>query len=166
VSALTLDAMVALLGPLLRLLVSPASLRDIALENLALRQQLGVFKRKCPRPRLRRADRFLWVWLSKSWKDWRRALIIVRPETVVAWHRRGFCLFWTLHFQAQERPPRSQPRDSSSDPEDGRGQPAVGSAPHSWGAALAGNGGFRAHGMPTDAQVSEATFPDLEGFLE
>src|ERR1700758_155144 len=82
--------MFALLGSLLRLLVSPANLRDIALENLALRQQLAVFKRKCPRPRLRGIDRFFWVWLSRSWKDWHRALVIVRPETVVAWHRKGF----------------------------------------------------------------------------
>ena len=62
-SALTLDARFALLGSLLRLLVSPAYLRDVALENLALRQQLAVFKRKCLRPRLRREDRFLSVWL-------------------------------------------------------------------------------------------------------
>lgn len=87
--------MFALLGLLLRLLVLPACLRDIALENLALRQQLAVFKRKCPRPRLRRTDRFFWVWLSRSWKHWHRTLIIVRPETVVAWHRRGFRLFWS-----------------------------------------------------------------------
>ena len=59
-SALTLNAMFALLGSLLRLFVSPANLRDIALENLALRQQLAVFKRKCPRPRVRRTDRFFW----------------------------------------------------------------------------------------------------------
>ena len=87
--------MFALLGSLLRLLVSPACLRDIALENLALRQQLAVFKRKCPRPRLQRTDRFFWVWLSRGWKDWRRALVIVRPETVVAWQRKGFRLFWS-----------------------------------------------------------------------
>lgn len=67
----------------------------MALENLALRQQLAVFKRDCPRPRLRKADRLFWVYLSKTWKDWRRALIIVRPETVVSWHRKGFRLFWT-----------------------------------------------------------------------
>src|SRR5205809_2196990 len=87
--------MFALFGLLLRLLGSPANLRDIALENLALRQQLAVFKRKCPRPRLRRTDRFFWVWLSRSWKDGHRVLIIVRPRTVVAWHRKGFRLFWT-----------------------------------------------------------------------
>jgi putative transposase len=87
--------MFALLASLLRILVSPANFRDVALENLALRHQLAVFKRNCPRPRLRRMDRVFWVWLSRSWKDWRRALLIVRPETVVDWHRKGFRLFWT-----------------------------------------------------------------------
>jgi hypothetical protein len=87
--------MFPLLGSLLRLLlVSPGSIREIALENLALRQQLAVFKRQCPRPRLRSTDRLFWVWLSRTWKDWRRVLVIVRPETVVSWHRKGFRLFW------------------------------------------------------------------------
>jgi hypothetical protein len=99
VSALTLAAMFALPGSLLRLLVSPANLRDIALENLALRQQLAVLKRKCPRPRLRRTDRFFWVWQFRSWKDWHRTLVIVRPETVVTWHRKGFRLFWSWIFK-------------------------------------------------------------------
>lgn len=58
-------------------------------ENLALRQQLAVFKRRCPRPRLRKADRLFWLCLSRTWKDWHRPLIIVRPETVVSWHRKG-----------------------------------------------------------------------------
>jgi putative transposase len=40
-------------------------------------------------------DRLLWVWLSRIWSDWRSALAIVKPETVVAWHRKGFRLFWT-----------------------------------------------------------------------
>ena len=106
---LTLEAMFALLGSLLRLLVSPANLRDIALENLALRQQLAVFKRKCPRPRLRRMDRFFWVWLFRSWKDWHRTLVIVRPETVVAWHRKGFRLFWSWISRRKSGRPEASP---------------------------------------------------------
>lgn len=86
--------MFALLCSLIRLLVLRGSVREIALENLALRQQLVVFKRRCPRPRLRRADRLFWLCLSRTWKNWRPALIIVRPETVVSWHRKGFRLFW------------------------------------------------------------------------
>lgn len=45
--------------------------------------------------RLTGADRVLWVWLSRVWDEWRAAVLIVRPETVLAWHRRGFRLFWT-----------------------------------------------------------------------
>jgi putative transposase len=47
------------------------------------------------RPKLTPADRLLWVWLSRTCRDWRSALAIVRPETVVAWHRAGFCRFWS-----------------------------------------------------------------------
>ncbi|HEX5083080.1 MAG TPA: integrase core domain-containing protein [Blastocatellia bacterium] len=68
--------------------------RDLALENLALRQQLAIFKRRHPRPRLRPTDRLFWVWLSKFWTDWREALIIVKPETVIAWHRQAFRFYW------------------------------------------------------------------------
>src|SRR5215471_20965836 len=69
--------MFALLCSLIRLLVIRGGVQEIALENLALRQQLTVFKRRYPRPRLRKADRWFWLWLSRTWKDWRRALIIV-----------------------------------------------------------------------------------------
>ncbi len=68
----------------------------LELENLALRHQIGVLQRSArKRPRLTPVDRLLWVWLSRIWGDWRSALAIVRPETVVAWHRAGFRLFWT-----------------------------------------------------------------------
>jgi putative transposase len=81
------------------LLTLRSTLRDrsaMQLEILALRHQLHVINRSRPqRLRLTRADRMLWVWLSKCWNGWRAALAIVRPETVVAWHRRGFRLFWT-----------------------------------------------------------------------
>src|ERR1700730_13609288 len=87
--------MLALLSPLLRLFLSPQNAREVALENLALRQQLAVMKRQSPRPRLRRADRLFWVWLSRIWPNWRNALRLGRPETVVGWHRQGFRLFWT-----------------------------------------------------------------------
>jgi transposase InsO family protein len=66
----------------------------LQLEILALRHQVGVLKRSVKRPRLTRMDRILWVWLSHVWPDWRSALLIVKPETVIAWHRLGFQLFW------------------------------------------------------------------------
>jgi putative transposase len=68
--------------------------RNLALENLALRQQLAVFKRRHPRPKLQPTDRLFWVWLSKVWTDWQAALIIVKPETVIAWHRQSFRFYW------------------------------------------------------------------------
>ena len=66
------------------------------LEVLALRHQLQVLQRSRPRRlRLVKADRWFWVWLSRSWTGWRQALVIVKLETVIAWPRRGFRLFWT-----------------------------------------------------------------------
>ena len=59
--------------------------RQLALENLALRQQLAVYKRTVPRPRLRRTDRLFWVWLARVWAGWRQALVIVTPDTVLRW---------------------------------------------------------------------------------
>ena len=67
----------------------------LQVENLALRHQLGVLRRSVKRPKLSPADRFLWVWLCQVWSDWRSSLVVVKPETVVAWHRKGFQLFWT-----------------------------------------------------------------------
>ena len=56
--------------------------RQLALENLALRHQLAVYKRTVTRPTLRRTDRLLWVWLASVWTGWRAALVIVAPDTV------------------------------------------------------------------------------------
>ena len=69
---------------------------NLSVEILALRQQLGVLKRKSPRPRLRRQDRIFWILLRRLWHAWSNVLVIVKPATVVAWHRAGFRLFWRL----------------------------------------------------------------------
>ena len=66
----------------------------LVLENLLLRQQLAVALRSRPRPRLRRRDRVFWVLARRLCTDWRRQLVLVRPETVLHWHRRGWRLFW------------------------------------------------------------------------
>jgi len=68
---------------------------DLQLEILAPRHQLAVLQRSVKRPKLTCADRALWAGLSRLWADWRSALIIVQPETVITWHRKGFRLFWT-----------------------------------------------------------------------
>jgi hypothetical protein len=84
---------------ILRLLsLIPTTLRhrsDLALENLALCQQLAVFNRRRRRPKLRKLDRFFWVLLSRSWEYWKETLVIVKPETVLRWHRRRFASYWT-----------------------------------------------------------------------
>jgi putative transposase len=63
---------------------------NLALEILALRQQVAVLKRKRPRPKLNCLDRLFWTVLRKLWSPWSEVLLIVKPETVVGWHRAGF----------------------------------------------------------------------------
>jgi len=87
--------MVRWLGILLRTFRSAVrTRRELALENLALRQQLAVWKARRPRPRVTEMDRIFWIVLSRVWENWRSSLQVVRPETVVPWHRRGFRLYW------------------------------------------------------------------------
>src|SRR2546428_11997028 len=69
--------------------------RQLALENLALRHQLAVYKRMVNRPRLRPGDRLFWVALSRLWRGWRQALVLVAPDTVLRWQRRRFRDYWT-----------------------------------------------------------------------
>jgi putative transposase len=95
------------------LLTIRVSLRDRAalqLEILALRHQLHVVNRSRPqRLRLSPADRLLWAWLSSVWNGWRAAIVIVKPETVLAWHRRGFRLFWTWKSRRRQGRPAIPP---------------------------------------------------------
>lgn len=62
----------------------------LVLENVALRQQLAVFNRRRKRPQVGRFDRWFWIALSLVWKDWRLALFLVHPDTVVRWQRERF----------------------------------------------------------------------------
>lgn len=59
------------------------SRRDLLLENLALRQQLAILRRRHPQPRFAPSDRFFWVMLRRIWDEWKWALVLVQPETVV-----------------------------------------------------------------------------------
>ena len=78
-------------------------------ESLAVRRQLAVLNRKTPRPRLHPSDRWFWVLISSLWPAWRGALAIVKPATVIGWHRKGFRLFWTWKSRSRRsgRPPVS-----------------------------------------------------------
>jgi putative transposase len=88
------------LGTLVRLLRSRQSL---LLENLALRQQLTVLKRRHPSPRIRLLDKLFWVAVRRFWSGWKQWLIVVTPETVVRWHRAGFRLYWRLISRGRTR---------------------------------------------------------------
>jgi len=76
---------------------------DTAMEVLALRQQVAVLKRKRPRPKLNSWDRIFWTALRRGWSRWRDVLVIVRPETVIGWHRAGFRR-WRLALRSRPRP--------------------------------------------------------------
>jgi transposase InsO family protein len=87
--------MIRLLLHLLRLLpVLFGGHRQLVLENLTLRQQIAVYKRRQTRPRLRRTDRLFWAGLARIWPGWRQALVIVTPDTVLRWQRRRFRDYW------------------------------------------------------------------------
>jgi hypothetical protein len=81
------------LGAILRLF---RSRQDLLVENLALRQQLGVLKRRNHRPKLAVLDKLFWVLARRFWSGWKKSLLIATPETVVRWHRAGFRLYWRL----------------------------------------------------------------------
>ena len=102
--------MVAWVILVVRLLIVLASRHgSVALENLALRQQLGMYRRTRPKPSMRWSDRLFWIGLRAAWRDWKSALMFVRPATVVAWHRRGFAWYWTR----RSRPRGGRPQVSA-----------------------------------------------------
>jgi len=86
-----------LAGSMLRLLVAllPTlrsalrSRRDLVVENLALRQQLATLASR-RHPVIRPVDRLFWILLRRLWSGWAESLAIVRPDTIVRWHRAGF----------------------------------------------------------------------------
>jgi putative transposase len=77
------------------------SRHELGLEIVALRQQVIVLKRRTKRARLRHFDRVFWVTLRKLWPKWSKALLIVKPGTVVRWHRKGFRLYWRLRSRSK-----------------------------------------------------------------
>lgn len=79
------------------------SRHTVGLEAVALRQQLGVYKRKQPRAKLNRFDRLFWVVLRRFWSDWSEVLILVKSDTVVSWHRAGYRLFWRWRSRSSKR---------------------------------------------------------------
>jgi putative transposase len=96
--------------------------------NLALRQQLMVLRRSTPkRLKLRTVDRIFWLWLRRVWADWSSYLVMVKSETVVAWHRKR--LSSILAMEEPERQARKTwcvARGSRSDSDDESQQPTLG----------------------------------------
>src|SRR5690242_20461931 len=86
-----------------------AGQKQVALENAALRQQLAVFKRNVPRPKLTNRDQLFWIGLYMIWLDWKSALMIVQPETVTSWHRERFRRYW-WNLSQSKQPGRPQTR--------------------------------------------------------
>jgi putative transposase len=87
------DVLLTLLRSLSSIVKTRAALQ---IEIVALRHQINVLRRSVPKhPRLRPSDRLFWTWLSRVWPDWRSALVLVKPETLLAWHRKGSRFFWT-----------------------------------------------------------------------
>src|SRR5580700_4374440 len=78
------------------------SRRGLMLENLALRQQLAVLKRKHPRPKLSQLDKLFWIVALRFWSRWKEKLLLVLPETVVRWHRAGFRRYWVMLCKARQ----------------------------------------------------------------
>src|SRR5207253_8926545 len=77
--------------------------RSLRLEDLALRQQLAVLRRRHPRARLPPIDKLFWVLARRFWADWKKSRLVVTPETVVRWHRAGLRLYgsWISRVKKQ-----------------------------------------------------------------
>ena len=67
---------------------------NLTAKNLALRQQLIVLNRSIKRPQIKTKDRLFWIILFRFWGNWEDSLILVKPETIVGWHKKGFRLSW------------------------------------------------------------------------
>jgi hypothetical protein len=66
----------------------------LSAKNLALHQQLIVLNRSIKRPQIKTKDRLFWIILYLFWNNWQASLIILKPDTIVGWHKKGFKLFW------------------------------------------------------------------------
>ncbi len=79
---------------------------QLVAQNLLLRQQLVVLNRSAKRPRFTAADRCLFVVLASKLQNWKEAVLIVKPETILRWHRQGFQLFWKRRSRARSCDPK------------------------------------------------------------
>ena len=94
------------------------SKRELVAENALLRQQLIVLSRSVKHPKMTRTGRVLLVLLASRVRAWRKALLIIKPDTLLRWHREGFRLFWRHKSKTTTRSPRwpRSPSSRTSDP--------------------------------------------------
>jgi hypothetical protein len=97
-----LKSIVLLIFEFFRLLFK--SEQNLILENLMLRQQLNIYKRKNKRPKLENIDRIILVWISRIFSNWKSALVVVKPATIIGWHKKGFKLYWKRKSRRVGRP--------------------------------------------------------------
>ena len=80
------------------------SKQNLILENLMLRQQLNIYKRKDKKPKIENVDRMILVWISKLFDNWKSALVVVKASTMIGWHKQGFKLYWKCKSRRIGRP--------------------------------------------------------------
>ena len=141
--------------------------RQLALENLALRQQLAVYQRTAPRPRLRTTDRLFWAGLARVWTGWRQALVIVSPDTVLRWQRRRFHEYWTrLSGRSRGGRPPVSTEIAALVRTMAHGESPVGCASHPRRAPQARHRRRRTHCLPPHAEAAPPALSDLPTFLD
>jgi hypothetical protein len=126
---------------------------DLVLENLALRQQLANYPHASVRPHIRGADRAFWILLSRLWSRWTDALVVVKPDTVIRWHRAGFRLYWRWKSRARK------PAEGDISPEVKKLIHALAMANATWGAPRS-TAKCSNSASTTASALSPATFPD------
>jgi len=123
-----------------------SSQQQLVIENLLLRHQLSILQRNAKKPRLQTSDRALIVFFSRYLNNWRQIVTIVKPETVISWHRKGFKLFWKWKCR------HGKPGRNRIDPEIRKLIREMSIANHLWGAP-------RIHGelLKLGFELSQAT---------
>ncbi len=160
-----LFSMLRLVAMSMRVFVSGfRSRRDLLLENLALRQQLAT---SATRPLIRPADRAFWVALRQLWSGWADALVIVKSETVIRWHRADFRLYWRWLSRRGNRGGRRRQGSAPPHSQDGDGEPLA-RTQDPRRVTSAGVQGFRAQrvSLPSHSLTSTRAPPNLDDILE
>ena len=134
---------------------------SLELELVALRHQVTVLRRQRPgQLRLFSTDRLLWVWLYRIWPQVLNAMVLVKPATVVQWHRKGFRLYWRWRSRRLGRPKMStEIRDLIR--RMSLANPLWGAPPHPRRTAKARHRGQPSHGREIPAVAAQSPLPDL-----